>query len=55
MFDFLAEILAVVFVQLALAYFALKKTNTLRDGFCILALYPASLFIVAFLEALGVP
>ena len=55
MFDFLAEILSVVFVQFALCFFALKPTNTLRDGFLILALYPASLFIVAFLEALGVP
>lgn len=54
--DFVAETIALVAVQFALAYFITKsKSNTLRDGFLILALYPACLFLVAFLELCGVP
>ena len=50
---FAAETVAIIFVQCALAFFALKKINTLKDAFMILSLYPLSLIIVAFLELCG--
>ena len=54
--DFVAETIALVAVQCAMFYMITRsKTNTLRDGFLILALYPACLLLVAFLELCGVP
>jgi hypothetical protein len=45
-----AEVIAILFVQLAMVFFACKKVNTLLDGYLILALYPISLVIVVVLE-----
>jgi Ca2+/Na+ antiporter len=51
--EFFAETLAVLLVQVAIYFFTMKKTHTLFDACCILALYPASLLLVAGLNAVG--
>lgn len=51
--EFFAETATILFVQLAMAYFAFKKTHTVLDACLILALYPLSLALVAALEAMG--
>jgi Ca2+/Na+ antiporter len=51
--EFSAETLAILFVEICVAAFAMKTTHTTFDAFCILALYPISLFLVAGLEAAG--
>lgn len=51
--EFFAETLTILFVQVIMAMMALKKTHTVMDGFLILSLYPLSLGMVAFLEYLG--
>jgi Ca2+/Na+ antiporter len=52
--QYLAETLAIVFVQICLFLFVVTKTShTLLDGFLILALYPLSLLFVALLESMG--
>ena len=45
-----AEVAAILFVQLAMIFFACKRVTTLLDGYLILALYPISLVIVVVLE-----
>ena len=51
--EFSAETLAILFVQVCMACFAFKTTHTVLDALCILALYPISLLMVAALEAAG--
>merc|ERR1711991_803787 len=43
---FSAETISILFVQLCMMYFALKKTQRLLDGFLVLSLYPISLALV---------
>ena len=51
--QYTAETLSIVFVQLAVAVFARKGTLTPVDGALILAIYPLSVVMVAGLEAMG--
>ena len=51
--QYTAETLSIVFVQLAVAVFARKGTLTPIDAALILAIYPASVVLVAGLEAMG--
>lgn len=48
--QFTAETISIIFVEIAVYFFSQKKIITLRDGFYVLAIYPASLMLVAFLE-----
>ena len=48
--NFTAETIAIVFVEICMFFFSQKHVQTLKDGFMILALFPASLALVAFLE-----
>ena len=49
-----AEVAAILFVQLAISFFAFKTTQTLLDGYLILCLYPISLVLVVVLEHFGI-
>lgn len=51
--EFFAETLTILLVQVCIAVYALKSTHTVMDGCFILALYPLSLMLVAGLEAMG--
>lgn len=51
--NFFAETLSILLVQLAMAFMAFKKTHTMFDAYLILSLYPISLMLVASLEAIG--
>ncbi len=51
--EFFAETLALLVVQIAAAAMTLKKTHTILDGIIILSFYPASLLLVAFLNSWG--
>eukprot|EP00981_Chlorochromonas_danica_P003949 scaffold748_cov176-Ochromonas_danica.AAC.3 len=51
--EFFAETLSILLVEVVIAIFALKKTHTILDAFLILSLYPLSLGFVAGLEAMG--
>jgi hypothetical protein len=51
--EFFAETLAILIVELIVGLYALKNKNTLFDGFCILSLYPISLILVMILESMG--
>lgn len=48
--EFSAETFSILFVEFAIGYIALKKTQRLVDGLIVLLLYPASIFLVFFLE-----
>ncbi|KAH8060298.1 calcium ion antiporter [Aureococcus anophagefferens] len=48
-----AETIAIVFVQLAVGAVLTKKTLTMRDAAIVLSFYPASMLLVAGLEAMG--
>lgn len=48
--QFTAETIAILFVEIALYFVSQKRVQTLRDGFLVLSLYPIALFLVAFLE-----
>lgn len=48
--QFTAETITILFVELVVFYFSQKPVQTLRDGCLVLSLYPISLFLVAFLE-----
>ncbi len=48
--QFTAETISILFVEIAVGLMSQKKVLTLRDGFLVLSLYPASIAIVAFLE-----
>ena len=51
--EFFAETLAILIVELIVGLYAFKNKNTLFDGFCILSLYPISLILVMILESMG--
>jgi hypothetical protein len=51
--QYFAETASILLVELAVVLMALKKKHTLFDGLLIIALYPASLALVAFLEYIG--
>lgn len=48
--QFTAETISIIFVEVAVFFISQKNIVTLRDGFYVLAIYPVSLFLVAFLE-----
>ena len=48
-----AETVGTLIVELLVAVFALKKTQTLLDGALIFALFPLSIIFIAGLEAAG--
>lgn len=48
--EFSAETISILLVELVMGYFALKKTQRLLDALIVLALYPASILLVAVLE-----
>ncbi len=51
--EYCAETISVMFVQIAVALMAFRKKQTFFDAYCILALYPISLAIVFVLESWG--
>jgi Ca2+/Na+ antiporter len=51
--EFFAETLSILFVQVVVAFMCFRKVQTLFDGLCILSLYPISLGLVMFLQAIG--
>lgn len=51
--EFAAEVLAIVLVELVVALFCLKSTLSPRDGCLLLTLYPLSLLIVSSLNSAG--
>mmetsp|Transcript_8561 Transcript_8561/g.12782 ORF Transcript_8561/g.12782 Transcript_8561/m.12782 type:complete len:558 (-) Transcript_8561:146-1819(-) len=51
--EYLAETLSILFVQIVMGFMTLKQTHTVGDSFWILALYPLSLLMVIALEAMG--
>lgn len=48
--QFTAETISILVVELALGFMSQKKILTLRDGYFVLALFPFSIFLVFFLE-----
>lgn len=51
--EFFAETLTILFIQVAVALLALKRVHTLQDGYLILALYPVSIVMVILLTKIG--
>ncbi len=51
--QFTAETISILFVEIAMGWMSQKKVLKLRDGFVVLSLYPASVGIVAFVETLS--
>jgi len=51
--EFFAETLAILIVEMIVGAYALRSKLTLFDGVCILGLYPSSLLLVFILEAIG--
>ncbi|CAM9236042.1 unnamed protein product [Heterosigma akashiwo] len=51
--EFAAETLAIIAVQIVIALFSLKNKQTLFDGALVMCLYPISLILVATLEGMG--
>jgi len=51
--EFSAETLSIIAVQFVIAIFSAKDRQTLVDAFLVMSLYPISLALVAFLEAIG--
>jgi len=51
--EFFAETLAILIVEMIVGAYALRSKQTLFDGVCILGLYPLSLLLVFILEAIG--
>jgi Ca2+/Na+ antiporter len=48
--EFSAETLAILFVELAIGFIAMRKTQRLVDALVVFSLYPASLLLVFLLE-----
>ena len=48
--EFTAETVSIIFVELALFLFTFKRTHTGLDALLIVALYPLSLLVVWLLE-----
>eukprot|EP00940_MAST-03C_sp_MAST-3C-sp2_P002465 g2465.t1 len=51
--EFTAETICILFVEWIMLYYASKRQNTLFDAFCVLSLFPASLFIVFMMTSVG--
>ena len=51
--EYFAETLTILLVQLAVGVYSLKLSHTVTDGFVILSMYPLSLILIASLEAMG--
>lgn len=51
--EFAAETLTIVLVQLAVGLYAQRTLFRLRDAYIIMAMYPLSIMIVVLLEAWG--
>lgn len=51
--EFFAETLSILLVQIIMGMFAFKSTHTMLDATLILSLYPLSLACVYILEAYG--
>lgn len=51
--EFTAETFCILFVEWTMVYFASKRQNTLFDAFCVLSLFPLSLFIVYMMTSVG--
>lgn len=51
--QYFAETFAILFVQVAVAWLALREKNSVMDGLIVLSLYPISLWLVSFLESMG--
>jgi hypothetical protein len=51
--EFSAETIAILFVEIVVALMTLKKIHTTVDALLVLSLYPISLILVAVLEAHG--
>lgn len=48
--EFSAETFSILFVELAIGFIAMKKTQRLLDGLFVLLLYPTSILLVVLLE-----
>lgn len=48
--QFTAETVAILLVELVMGWMSQRRTQTLADGFLVLSLFPLSIFLVAFLE-----
>jgi len=51
--QFFAETLAILVVQVLIAIYAQKSVHTMFDAYCILSLFPLAIVIVAVLEGMG--
>lgn len=51
--EYFAETLSILIVQVLIGVMALKKTHTLIDAFLVLLIFPLSLVFVALLESIG--
>lgn len=51
--EFFAETLSILLVQVLIALMAMKSTHNLTHGLIILSMYPLSLILVATLESMG--
>lgn len=51
--EYFAETLSILVVQIIMVGYAQKKTHTMFDAYCIIALYPLSLVLVYCLELIG--
>lgn len=48
--QFTAETISILFVELVVFFFSQKKIMTLQDGYIVLAMFPMALIVVLFLE-----
>ena len=51
--EFSAETISILAVQIIMFFFALKKTHRIFDGLIVLTLFPISIAVVALLEKAG--
>jgi hypothetical protein len=51
--NYLAETLAILLVEIIMGVYSLKSHHTLLDGYIILSLFPLSLIFVSVLESIG--
>jgi Ca2+/Na+ antiporter len=51
--EFFAETLSILIAQIAMFFMGRKTVHTMKDGLIILSIYPATLILVALLEAVG--
>ena len=51
--EFAAETISILFVQLCVMYIAVKKVQTVKHGLFIILLFPVSIALVALLEGAG--